>query len=191
MSGMVCHFHADEWSPGKRLADGSYSHVCERVSGHPTEGVWHWLEVPEPPELQGLYGMAEELNLVQELPAAIAVLGSGWFEYGLVERSYAKRRPDDFAWMVAQWGHTSLPPKRYTVSSYLAGTLGRLSSMAAVAYHEGRGTGRWSYNRDISWWSSMPPGPWTERTAWVDVVGDVDKASHDADAECHSYVSGA
>ena len=112
MSGMVCYFHADEWSPGKRFADGSYAHVCERVSGDPSEGIWHRLEVPEPPEVQGLYGMAEELNLEQELPAAIAVLGSGWFEYGLVERSYAKRRPDAFARMVAQRGHTSLAPKR-------------------------------------------------------------------------------
>ena len=176
MSGMVCHFHADEWSPGKRLADGSYAHACERVSGHPSSSAWRWLEVPEPPQVPGLQGMAEELHPEQELPAAMATLGKGWFEYGLVERSYARRQPDDFARMVAQWGHTSIANTRYSVSSHLAGTPGRLSRMGAVAYHEGKGTRRWSYNSDISWWSSMPPGPWTERTAWVEVVGDVDEA---------------
>ena len=190
MSGMVCHFHTDEWSPGKRLADGSYAHACERVGGHPSESGWYWLQAPEPPQVPGLHGMAEELHLARELPAAIAALGNGWFEYGLVERSYATRRPDDFARMVTQWGHTSLAPTQYSVSSYLAGTLGRLSRMAAVAYHEGKGTGRWSYNSDISWWSSVPSGPWTERTAWVDIVGDDDEASRKADAECLSYVPG-
>ena len=37
--------------------------------------------------MAGLTGMAEELGLDVELPAAIAALGNGWFEYGLVERS--------------------------------------------------------------------------------------------------------
>ena len=44
--------------------------------------------------------MAEELNLAHELPAALASLGEGWFEYGLVERAYAERDPNGFARMV-------------------------------------------------------------------------------------------
>ncbi len=94
----------------------------------------------------------------------MAALGAGWWEYGLVERSYASRCPDGWARMVEQWGHTAIAAKRYTASSYLAGTLGRLSRLAAVAYHPGVGTGRWSYNTDISWWSSLPPEDWSQRT---------------------------
>lgn len=191
MPGMVCHFHTDEWSVGVRQQDGAYAHVCELRKGHPGEVPWHWLEVPAPPEGSGLTGLAEELNLELELPAAIEALGEGWFEYGLVERSYATRRPQDWARMVEQWSHTAVAPKQYTASSYLAGTLGRLSSLGVVAYHPGRGTGRWSYNTDISWWSLVPPGSWEQRTAWVDVIGDADHAAQQADAECRSYVPGA
>lgn len=125
------------------------------------------------------------------MPAAIAALGEGWFEFGLVERSYAQRRPQDWARMIEQWGHTAISPRQYSASSYLAGTLGRLSRLGSVAYHPGRGTGRWSYNTDISWWSSAPPGTWDKRTAWVDAIGDSDHASQLADAECRSYVPGA
>jgi hypothetical protein len=191
MPGTICHFHADEWSVGTRLDDGTYAHVCERTSGHPAAGPWHWLEVPPPPETPGLAGLAVELGLDVELPAALAALGEGWFEYGLVERSYAQRCPKDFATMVGQWGHTAIAETRYSVSSYLARTLGDLSRLGAVAFHPGRGTGRWSYNSDISWWSVVPPGPWERRAAWVDVVGDVDQAARQADAQCRSYVPGA
>jgi hypothetical protein len=133
-------------------------------------------------------GLAEELRLDVELRVALESLGDGWFEYGLVERAYAVQHPADFARMVELWGHTALAPKQYTVSSYLAGTLGRLSRLGVVAHHPGRGTGRWSYNADISWWSVLPPGPWEQRTAWVDVIGDHDGASQQEDAACRAYV---
>ena len=132
--------------------------------------------------------MSEELSLDVELRADLASLGSGWFEYGLVERAYALRRSADFARMVALWGHTAQSPKQYTVSTYLAGTLGRLSRLGIVAHHPGPGTGRWSYNSNISWWSIVPPEPWEQRTAWVDVVGDHDHASQQGDAACRAYV---
>ncbi len=133
MPDMVCHFHADEWSAGVRQQDGTYAHSCDRTVGHPGGGTWHWLEVPQPKDTDGLTGLAEELNLESELPAALAALGAGWWKYGLVERSCASRCPDGWARMVEQWGHTAIAAKRYTASSYLAGTLGRLSRLAAVA----------------------------------------------------------
>ncbi len=157
--GQVCPFHADEWSNGDLLEDGSRSYVCDRTSGHPAPGSWSWLVAQELPDVDGLTGMAEELGLDVELPAAMASLGTtGWFEYGLVESSYASRRPADFARMVEQWGHTAQAARQYSVSSYLAGTLGRLSRLGSVAYHQGIGTGRWSYNSSISWWELGPPG---------------------------------
>jgi hypothetical protein len=187
---MVRHFHTDEWSPGVRQRDGTHAHVCGRRTGHPGDVPWHWLEAPSPTTSPGLTGLAEDLDLQHELPAAIAALGEGWFEYGLVERSYARRRPRNWRQMVEQWGHTAIAPTQCSASSYLAGTIGRLSRLGAVAYHPGVGTGRWSYNSDTSWWSALPPGPWEERTAWVDAVGDHDEAARSADAECHSYVLG-
>ena len=188
--GQVCPFHGDEWDRGQPLEDGFRSYTCDRTSGHPAAGPWSWLVAPEPPDMAGLTGMAEELGLDVELPAAIAALGTGWFEYGLVERSYASKRPADFARMVAQWGHTAQSARQYSVSSYLAGTLGRLSRLGSVAYHQGAGTGRWSYNSSISWWSILPPVGWEQRTAWVDVIGDHDHAARQADAECRAYVPG-
>lgn len=121
MPGAVCPFHTDEWSVGSHLGDGSYAHVCERAEGHRGGVPWRWLDVPTPPDVPGLAGLAEELGLEHELPAAIEALGEGWFEYGLVERSYAERRPQDWARMVTQWGHTAIEGKQYTASSYLAG----------------------------------------------------------------------
>lgn len=168
--------------PGHRLADGTYEHVCERTAGHPETGPWRWLVVPDPPS-HGLSGLAEELNLEVELPAALAALGPGWFEYGLVERAYAERDPAGFARMVKEWGHTALGPRQYAASSYLAGTLGRLSSAGLIAYHPGVGTGRWSYNSNISWWSTLPVGPWEDRTSWQDTFGDDRSADR-----CTDYV---
>jgi hypothetical protein len=193
MLRQYCPFHADEDVAGTRLDDGSYAFVCDRRQGHPAEGEWRWLAVPAAPgrEVDGLTGLAEELNLEEVLPAVVAQLGSGWFEYGLVERAYARQDPEGFKRMVEQWGHTAIEKKRYTASSYLAGTLGRLSSIGRVAYHPGKGTGRWSYNADISYWSTLPPGPWSSRTAWADLFQDGEGDAYLADAECKSYVPGA
>src|SRR4051812_42675950 len=98
MNGQVCPFHADEWIIGRHLNDGSdsYAFTCDLRRGHPGDQPWSWLTTPEPEPTPGLTGLAAELNLGQELPAALAALGKGWFEYGLVERSYAERRPRDF-----------------------------------------------------------------------------------------------
>ncbi len=191
MTGQVCPFHTDEWSPGLRLADGSIAHRCDRRDGHPGMAAWSWLAVPEPPTVPGMTGLAEELNLGTELPAALAALGDGWFEYGLVERAYAHRQPDGFARLVQAWSHTAIAKTTYSASTYLALTLGRLSKAGSVAYHPGHGTGRWSYNSDISYWSTLPAGDWEHRTSWADVIGDTTPEAKHADKECRSYVPGA
>lgn len=190
MPGAVCPFHSDEWSIGTHVGGGSYAYECQLRDGHPGRTHWRWLDVPTPQDVHGVSGLAEELGLDVELPAAVAALGPGWYEYGLVERSYAERRPQDFARMVAQWGHTALGPRQYSVSSYLGRTLGALSRVGSVAYHPGVGTGRWSYNTDISWWSTVPAGPWDLQTSWVEVVGDVDQEQRQKDLACRAYVPG-
>lgn len=187
---MVCPFHADGDTQGKKLADGSWEYVCDR-SGHPHGGEWRWLEVPPPPDGDGLGGFAEEYDLARELPAAVQSLGEGWFEYGLVERAYALARPQEFGEMVERWGHTALADKRYTVSSYLARVLGQLSRDGAVGYHGGVGTGRWSYNSDISFWAARGDIPWDVRTAWVDLMKDTGIKAQSPGDRCLEYVAGA
>lgn len=184
-----CPFHGDEDVQGVPTEDGLYSFTCDRTRGHPAGKPFSWLHDPQVPAGPELTGLAEELGLAQELPAALASLGKGWFEYGLIERAYAKRRPADFKQMVSRWGHTALAPAHHTVSSYLAGTLGRLSTHGAVFYRPGKGTGRWSYNDRISYWSLDPEADWESRTTWVSVIGDHDPESRKADRECREYVN--
>lgn len=157
MTLQVCPFHADEGVKGTPLRDEAGTEVFEcRRQGHPRPGPWSWSFVPPPPGAMGATGLAAELGLHTELPAAIASYGSRWVEYGLVERAYALAQPGDFRRLVAQYGHSHVAPSQYTASAYLARTLGDLSRHGAVVLHVGRGTGRWSYNTDISYWS-LPP----------------------------------
>ena len=128
MSFHVCPFHGDEAVQGKALGnDGSLTYVCDR-KGHPQEGPYVWLSVPEPPDPLGADGLAADLGLAIELPSAVAKYKGQWVEYGVVEQGYATARPDDFKFLVEKYGHTCVAPKNYTVSSFLARTLGTLST---------------------------------------------------------------
>ncbi|WP_344735561.1 hypothetical protein [Nocardioides fonticola] len=187
---LVCPFHTDEDLAGTPTGDGVLAFTCDRTNGHPAPGPFSWLHDPvaaEGSNSSGFSGLAEELGLPQDLPVVLAGLGDGWFEYGLVERAYADAHPEEFAIMVEKWGHTAIASAKYTCSSYIAGVLGGLSRLGEIAYHDGRGTGRWSYNSSISYWASEPQ-PWSTRTTWVDVIGDDSAEARDADAECRRYV---
>lgn len=97
-----------------------------------------------------------------------------WVEYGVLERAYALANPKDWAFLVGRYGHTAIAAKRYTVSAFLAATLGHLSRAGVVNFHSGPATGRWSYNGTISYWS-LPPAPdWAKRLAWADSGHEVD-----------------
>ena len=61
---------------------------------------------------------------------------------------------------MSRYGHTAIKASRYTVSSFLAGTLGILSRDGAVLVQPGPATGRWRYNASISWWSLSPAPAW-------------------------------
>jgi len=153
-----CPFHADEDVAGKPVDDdGTPQFVCERV-GHPQDGVLTWLEVPEPPDPPGLSGLAEELGLGVELPVLLNRYPGKWVEYGVLEAAYADAHPQDFAMLVGRYGHTAVAAKRYTVSSFLGGTLGRLSMRGDLLFRWGKPTGSWRYNSGISWWA-LPPAP--------------------------------
>jgi hypothetical protein len=179
VSIQVCPVHSDESVPGVKLGDGSVSYTCPRTKGHPEPGPYHWLAVPQPIGLPELTGIAAELGLDLELPRVLATFPGVWVEYGLVEYAYTQRNPKDFAALVDRYGHTAIKASRYTVSSFLAGTLGILSRDGVVLVRPGYATGRWKYNHTISWWS-LPPAPRMGASA---LVGDV---SHSM-----SYVPGS
>lgn len=169
-----CAFHADEDIAGEVLdEDGTLSFTCDRSRGHPVPGPYTWMQAPAPPDLPELSGLAEELGLRTELPAAVARHRGQWVEYGVVEATYAEMNPADFARLVARYGHTSLEATRYSASSFLAATLGRLSRSGEVLFSYGPATGRWSYNGRISWWAVPPPPPKESRLSWADLGRDM------------------
>lgn len=165
----TCAFHGSEDVQGIPTGvDGELSFTCDRTTEHPQPGPWTWLQVAEPPDIKAVSGLAAELHLDIELPAAIAAQHGRWVEYGIVERTYAHNCPDDFAQIVERFGHRAITPSKYTASAFIARTLGDLSRTGHVLYHPGKASGRWAYNSDISWWSLAPAPDWADRISWAD-----------------------
>jgi hypothetical protein len=183
----TCPQHGDEDVLGVLSSEGVYMFTCERTD-HVSTGTFTWLHDPVAAAESGLGGLADTLGLEVELPTALAALGDGWFEYGLVEREYAVRRPGDFALIVERWSHTAIEQRDYSASSYIAGTLGQLARVGAVYLRRGTGTGRWKYNSDISYWSIKPDADWESRTTWESVFNDGSADAKEADVECRAYV---
>src|SRR5271165_780338 len=163
VSRQVCPFHGGEDILGVATGgeDGSLTFTCSLRNGHSQPGPHSWLYVPQMDSPPGIEGYAAELGLAVELPAAIAQYRGTWIEYGVAERAYAKRCPDDFAAIVARYGHKAIAPKRYTASAFLAGVLGVLSRQGTLMYHLGPATGRWYYNEVVSWWAVAPAPDWS------------------------------
>ena len=162
----VCAFHADEDVVGTLIDKvGTYSFVCERTSGHPGVGPHRWMSVPEPPQAPGLSGLAEELRLDVELPAAIAKHPGRWIEYG-VEATYADARRDDFGSLVQRYGHTAIQATQYSASAFLASTLGHQPTRSRPVPPRRCNRPGWDYNGQISWWSLAPEPDWPHRVSW-------------------------
>jgi hypothetical protein len=182
VSREVCPFHADDDVVGVPTGneDGSLIFTCDRSRGHPEDAPHIWLRVPAPPDVPGVDGLAAELGLGMDLPAALKQFAGMWVEYGLIERAYALYRPTEFARIVNEFGHNAIEPKRYTTSAFVGRALGALGRQGTIGYRNGPATGRWSYNSSISWWAVHPLPDWdAARISWQD-------AGHDM-----SYVPGA
>lgn len=170
-----CPVHTDEDILGTRFDDnGTYVFTCDRTTGHPVPGPYTWMQAPEPPDQFGVSGLAEELRLDIELPAAMAQYAGYWIEYGVLEAAYATANPHDFATLVDRYGHTAIKATRYSASAFIASTLGHLSRSGHVLFHGGPATGRWSYNGQISWWALAPEPEWKRRTSWADLGRSMD-----------------
>jgi hypothetical protein len=174
MSIQVCPFHSNDEVHGVPIGDEAHteSFTCSRED-HPRAGAWTWSWAPDPPGGDAVSGLAAELSLDFELPKAVASYDGRWVEYGLVERAYALAQPEDFRRLVERFGHTHREDSgRYSVSAYLARTLGDLSRVGSVLFHQGSGTGRWSYNSGISYWAVPPEPDWDSRLSWEDAGPD-------------------
>jgi hypothetical protein len=75
--------------------------------------------------------------------------------------------------MVARWGHTRQGPRRFTVSAFLAATLGRLWSRGVVVGQERNATGYWAYNSSISYWVLPPAPPVDHVLTYIDYATDI------------------
>ena len=166
MGFAYCPQHADERVDGEWANDeDGWTFTCER-SGHVFPGRFTWTEQPEPPEEITLTGMAEQLGLAVELPAALSRYPGTWVESGVLEAAYAESRPSDWQDLVSTYGHRALGPSRYTASKFLARTLGNLARQGAVFLRMAPATGHWEKNGTISWWSLDPESDWDERISW-------------------------
>jgi len=96
-------------------------------------------------------------------------------EYGLVERAYALARPDDWALLLKTYNHTHYKTPETTrktmpttASARLGQALGAICRSGSLLYRRDKGTGRWSYNSDISY-VALPAGAadWDSRTTWA------------------------
>ena len=185
----ICPFHTDEFIRavfvGSETAE--YTFTCTRA-GHPVPGDFTWPFNPEPIGIAGdSLGLGLEIELPKAVATAVKKYGTTWIEYGYVEQEYALANPDDWTLILARYGHTAYQPANaklkdfpYTATKYLARSLGSLIAVGAVAHHIGPGTGRWSYNRKISYLALPPGGDWESRHAWFE--GDQDMSSYMPDA---------
>ena len=168
MAFQVCPQHSFEEVDGVWISNEvGTEFTCPRAD-HVTPGLFTWFGSPLPPPGTDLSGIAEELGLGVELPAVLKQFAGTWVEYGVVERAYALAKPKDWAFLMDRYSHSAVVPKRYTVSAFLAATLGNLERTGVVAFHSGPATGCWSYNGSISYWA-LPPAPdWLDRQSWAD-----------------------
>jgi hypothetical protein len=156
--------HADEFVRPVAVPSSEtieFVFTCPLSSGHGRPGTYSWPYVAPP---DAALGDPLGLGLAVELPAAVAeatsAAGGRWVEYGLVERAYALAQPDDWRRLLARYDHTHYHPDGatrrqlpYTASRYLGRTLGALRAQGIIAFKQGPGTGRWSYNDTISYYA--------------------------------------
>jgi len=174
MAFQICPQHTLDEVDGIWVSDDvGTRYTCDRTD-HVEPGPFTWFSSPAPPPGADISGIAADLGLDVELPAALKSFAGTWVEYGVVERAYALNNPKDWAFLTDRYGHRAITPKPYTVSAFLAATLGNLERTGTVAFHSGSATGRWSYNGMISYWT-LPPAPdWTQRLSWAESGLSVD-----------------
>ena len=137
------------------IADGIWRYTCSNTVKH---SVYTWsgtaTSAMDDPTTDN---KAEGLGLYSDLPHCL-VPGEPFVEYGVVEYRFSLLRPDVYAELIDDYGHTRQGPMKYTASAFIAKAMGTLADRGEVLYKPGRATGYWAYNSGISYWA-LPPGP--------------------------------
>lgn len=110
--------------------------------------------VPKASDLTPADGLVHDLDLYDKLEGIVMKLERP-VEYGIVEHLFAHAYPDEYVTLWRRYGHVDTHGSiRYSVSAYLSRLLGNLWRHGSVVYMPAQGTGRWSYNADISAWAN-------------------------------------
>lgn len=168
MAVQVCPLHSLEEVHGEWVSDDvGWRFTCPR-SDHVRPGSFTWLSAPSAPPGTDMSGIAADLGLGVEIPAVLKGYPGKWIEYGVFEHAYATSNPKDWVYLIDRYGHRAITPSQYTVSAFLAATLGNLQRAGVIELQSGPATGRWSYNGTISWLALPPEPDWNDRTSWSD-----------------------
>lgn len=96
--------------------------------------------------------LVQQLELYPKLLDAVSRFDR-WVEYGAVEYEFALAHPEIYRQLVDRMGHLALGTStNWSVSAYLARMLGNLTRTGELVYRPTAGTGRWSYDTEISSW---------------------------------------
>ncbi len=109
--------------------------------------------------------IAADLGLYDDLIDCI--VEGEWADTGVVEHRYGTANPDKYRWMVDRWGHTAMGPRKYSVTSFIGGTLGDLTRTTDLTYRTGRGTGFFDYNPHIGLWTLEPVSGDAAEMTWA------------------------
>lgn len=100
------------------------------------------------------HGLAFEWGLLDALPELLRA--GEWAETGAVEYRLGVAHPATYGLMLERWGHVAQSPRKYSVTSFVGATLGHLCRSANVTHQPGPGTGFFSYNRTVGYWTLEP-----------------------------------
>lgn len=96
-------------------------------------------------------GIARELGLYEILPEILRE--RVWMETGVVEYLYAVGNEVGYEFMLDRWGHSCQGQRKYSTTSFIGGTLGDLSRETAVHHRSGPGSGVFSHNSTVGYWT--------------------------------------
>jgi hypothetical protein len=116
-------------------------------------------------------GIANELGMYEDLPLVLR-LGE-WAETGVVEYRYGISHPKEYGWMLDRWGHVFQSPRKFSVTSFVGSTLGDLSRSTNITHKPGPGTGLFSHNATLGYWTLQPVPTETVDMSWYQCATDV------------------
>ena len=130
------------------------------------------ISVPTYDEMEGAEGLYAEYGLDESLLRCVGAgaghrPGDGFVEHAVAEYRLSLENPKGYRACLQAWGHTTIEPRRYTASVYIALRLGALSREERIVYRPGPGTGHFSYNDQVGYWAPAPADPGAALLSWA------------------------